>query len=1269
MPTFDNFQQDFFALFTQRQFRNVDFLTYLQRPAPRRSGDEASIVDNAIVGPLLGLLGFGPGEQVYNQNNKNGRPDFAPATGDFGVCFVVEDKSTGLELTLDFHDSESHLAQLCGYLRTLGLRSGWLTNGRRLMVWRLDNPEQPACTIDLDVQQAITDWEAGGAAALSSAASQALRQLWERFRKETFADLQRLENEIATELEAWELQALPVGANKANQDLLVGSVKTLLQDLQADARSRLDDHLARYEAYERRASRIHEEDAETAAERLETLRNNSIAQLSRIAPLVGMEPDETDALRGSLRDLERDPFTYLNTKELLEKTLATLNAARERKFPGDKKAAKSWSRYDNGLAGLGDALKAYGDSAFEWHKRKAFLRHDNRESIEVREYYGIWTAIVQETMLGGLDENQRRDEFALQAAYVVFIRLMLIRVCEDKGILRFRLLSDGGLKHWQGDIERYFQFATGNPYEPLLDMAFQNAQNIYAHFFTGRELFNWYSLTRLRFVRVLYQLSRFSFADVDSDLIGTIYNTYVERPEKKQKGQYYTPPEIVRYILDESGYASGPGIIGPNKRLIDPACGSGTFLVEAARRLVKAYGAVGGIPPRQLIDRVRENLYGFDLNPFACYLAEVNLLIQVLDLVKLALDGKTPPNLQRFHVYNVDALAPSGGVLYFTRANTLMAEEMEVVDRIKGRQDEYQTGFGWVVANPPYGASVTESYKLSLREWWPSVFYGKPDTYVFFFALGLSLLGTNGRLGFITPNTYLMGTNTANLRERLLTAGRITQIVDLPSGIWKDANVDCALLFLAADTGAERRKAQETRVFSMDVRDTLDKLTERKWQETFTQSQGAWIETAQHEINIRWTPLLTQVEEACRITVNGGPATKIQRLGDVSDSSRGIEAFQSSESGPKAPPIKPQRDLTQNERHWKPLIDRHSYIGRYELRWSSQRPHIHYGKWLGRPREQKYFDSPKLLTQDMRNRALKRRLIATYDDRQFYNRNNASNIITNNRAYDLKYILALFNSSLLNYWYARQYDNVHVNPSYFRTLPIYPADAAAQAELVALVDELLAKHASLNALRERDYVIRIRRDGTREIVVPYDVLLGQMQQKDHNFPVYPLVDARAAGLLRLPEQCDPAARISRVFTPDKYPDTVVLRINQLWLEVDDADIRRYLLNYLSSPQWKGRAWDEISSRALLPGPPQALASLFTEETRITAEINATLDAIAIADTEIDNRVLDLYGITDPADRARVLGSAPIAEDAELEDSDSAPSSSEGDEAKIEEEGA
>ena len=1248
MSTFDEFLTGFFDLYAKPQFRGGDFRQYLQRPAPGRMGDEASVVDTAIVGPLLSLLGFAPGEQVYNQNNRNGRADFAPRVAEVGDCFVVEDKSTGRELTFDLADPDSSLSQLSAYLRDRGLRAGWLTNGRRLTVWQFDDPARPVCALDFDVPAALDEWARGGIDALSPGTKQALGLLWERFRRETFADWQRIERELAMEDDVWLKQALPLGGHAANQETLVGAVRTLLQDLQSEARGLLEGHLGRYADYESRSERLRDDAPERARAALNDLRTRALELLNRLAPLIGLDSGEFDGLHTDLRELERDPRAFLNTKDLQAKALGVINAARARKFAGDKdkKASKPWAKWDNGLAELGEALEQYGETAFAWHQRQATLRQSFRGAIEVHDNYTLWTSLVQETMLGGMDEDQRRNEFALQAAYVVFIRLLLLRVCEDKGIFPHRFISDGGLREWQKDIERYFVFATGNPYDTLLDMAYQNAQNIYAHFFTGRELFNWYSLDRLRFIRVLHQLSRFNFAEVDSDLIGTVYNTYVERKEKKQKGQYYTPPAIVRYILDEAGYKAGPGIIGANKRLIDPACGSGTFLVEAARRLVAAYSASGAVNPRLLLDRVRDSLYGFDLNPFACYLAEVNLLIQVLDLVKVAIEGRNPPRLQRFHVYNVDALAPGGSILRYARANTLMAEELDVVDRIKGRHDEYASGFAWVVANPPYGAKLTDAYKAGLREWYGDVFSGQPDTYVFFMRLGLNLLGQGGRLGFITPHTYLMGTNTQALRQSLLQSGRITQIVDLPQGIWEDASVNCVLLFLTADADATRRQTQQTQVYSMDVHDSLDKLTQREWQEALTQSQSVWMDDPKHEINTRWSPLLQHIENACRVTLSAGSLTKVLRLSDITESSAGIDPYATSAAGAVNSYIKPHLQLPQNEPEWKPLLDGSAYVGRYELRWGPARLYIKYGNWLCRPRENRFFDSPKLITQQIRGRELKRRLVATYDDTKYYHRKNFNNIIASNSAYDLKYILALFNSSLLNYWYARQYDNLNINPSYFRQLPVYPADAATQAELVTLVDGLLAEHAALNLLREQDYVIRARRDATRDIQVPYDMLLRDLQTRDQNFPVVSLFDARAMNLLRLPPACDQTAQIGRVFTPAKYPETVTLRANQLWVEVDDADTRRYLRGYLARPQWQGRTWDEISDRALVPADADALRRLFALEAQVIADITARLDTIAALDTALDLRVLDLYGIYDPADRARILGSAPAEEDAD-----------------------
>jgi len=1251
-PTiFDEFLPAFFGIFTQRSFRGADFLSYLNRSVAQRSGDEASIVDTAIISPLLGLLGFEAGERVYNQNHLGDRPDFAPSDAVYGTCFIVEDKSTSLSLTFDLSDPNSHLSQLRGYIR--GVRLGWLTNGKQFTVWRFDDPEQPQRLIDLDLPTAIQEWNQEGESALADATKQALHDLFDLFRKDAFTSLQRLEADLALDEDEWQRQALPLGSGSDNEPILVEALQSLVLELQRNARRLLADHLARYAAYQEKANRITDDAVETATQEIQRLQERVLTRLNESQNMIGLNADEQAAIREIFRLLEQDARAYISPKELFTDILAILTQAFQRKHANQPKPPNPPSTLEGGYTPLNDALKPYAEKVFVWHQRQAILRQTYQIDIRVHDDYTVWTALVQETMLGGLEESQRQDEFALQAAYVVFIRLLLIRVCEDKGVFPHRFISDSGMKRWQENIAWYWQFATGNPYNPLMDMAYNNAQNIYAHFFTGRELFNWFLLDQQQLVMTLHKLSKFNFAGVDSDIVGTVYSTYVNRKEKKEKGQYYTPLEIVNYILDEVGYCTGAGIIGANKRLIDPACGSGSFLVAAAKRLVETYkGTANQIDdPVTVLDRVQNNLYGFDLNPFACYLSEVNLLIQVLDLVKLAHDRGHRPKIQRFHIYNVDALARPTGTYRSLMFNTLIAEESDQVDQIKSRSPNtpYANGFAFVVANPPYGASLSDEYKIVLRSDYADIFYGVPDTYTFFLKLGLEFLAQNGKLGFITPSTYLMGTNTIALRNQILSTGKIEQIVDLPQGIWQDANVDCVLLFLIKEDNENVRQMNQTQINILGLRDSLDKLTSRAWDETLIQQQIIWIDNPKHEISIRYDSLMQQIENACCVQNNGnGHSTKILKLEDVTDSSPAIEPYRTKAEGKVNQYIKLRREVPHDEADWKPLLDSTSFVGRYEMRWGERKPYIKYGDWLWRMREPKYFESPKLLVQSIRNRALKRRLVASFDSQGFFNRKNFINIIANERQnYDLKYILALFNSSLLNCWYRSRFDNVNINPSYFRQLPIYPADAVTQAELVEKVDRILSKNAQLNEFREQRYIIRKQRDGNSLIEIPYDRLLAEIQQRNSNFSTLTLFDAKAAGLFTIPDRCDLQVAISsNIYTPDRYPTSVVLRHNKLWLVVEDDTIRRYLLGYLKRPQWQGKTWDEIKNQATLPTEANDLNAFFAAEQQRRTEIQTLLDEVAQIDAEIDEKVLDLYGITEPGDRQRILGSAATSEEEE-----------------------
>lgn len=1236
--TVEEFIASFFNLFS-RGFRGGDFHTYMNRPAAQRSSDEASIVDTVIVGPLLGLLGFDEGDRTYNQQRREGRPDFAPTDAAYGTCFMVEDKNTSLDLTFDLSNSESHLFQLRGYVRSAAIKLGWLTNGRRLTIWNFDNPDNPSMLIDLNIIEALHEWD-GNLSSLSYTTTADLKTLFDTCRREIFSAPQRLESEIAISLEAWQRQALPLGGDAGYEPMLVDTLQLLVKELQRDARYILDAHLARYAEYIDKVGRSSDDRAEAALSEIRILRNRALENLDAVRGTLGLSIEERANIEELLVKLEADPRAFRTPEALMVEVLKVINAARARTATtsATRRVTRPLSNL-NDLPPLRDAVQTYSDTTFTYHQKQVNLRQKYKTAIGVFDDFTIWTALVQETMLGELDENGRRDEFALQAAYVIFIRLFLIRVCEDKNVFPQRFVSDGGISHWQEDIKRYLPFANGNPYSPLLDMAYQNAQNIYAHFFTGRELFNWYNLNKDRLITSLHRLNRFNFAGVDSDIVGTIYSTYLTRKEKQKWGQYYTRPIIVKYILDSVGYASGANIIGHNKRLLDPSCGSGTFLVEAARRLVDAYrGEDGQInDPVAVLERVQSNLFGFDLNPFACYLAEVNLLVQVLDLVKLAHEQGHRPRLEPFHIYNVDSLAKPTGAYRYALFNTLLAEENDVVDQIKSRAPgtPYANGFAYIVANPPYGADLSDSYKNVLRSDWSSIFFGQPDTYTFFFKLGIDLLAANGKLGYITPNTYLVGRNTAVLRQELLKAGCIEQIVDLPQGIWADANVDCVLTFLASERSEERRRSQEVQINLLATRGSLDDLTRADWIESLTQQQSSWIDDPDHEFVIRKDAMLEQIENACRVSVNGSPA-EVQQLGDVTESAQGIIPYRTREDGVANLYIKPVGEVPFNGQEWKPLLDSSAFLGRYELLWGEAHPYLKYGDWLWRAREPKFFESPKLLVQDMRNRALKRRLVATFDDQRFYNRHNLNNIISKNASYDLKYILALFNSSLLNYWFARRSDNLHVNPSYFRKLPIYPASAEQQAILVELVDQLLGHHKELNKLRMQGYVIKKSSSATT-VKIPYNALLQDIQSADSTYSILTFFDAMAAGMFSIPASCDLTACVSsNVFTPPRYPSTVVLKRNRLWFEVPDDGLRRFLCGYLNVPHWRGRTWNELKNQAVVPADINGLDVFFAEENKQRRQIEVRLDEITRLDKQVDELVLDLYEIVNQGDRLRIL---------------------------------
>src|SRR5437870_3970442 len=115
------------------------------------------------------------------------------------------------------------------------------------------------------------------------------------------------------------------------------------------------------------------------------------------------------------------------------------------------------------------------------------------------------------------------------------------------------------------------------------------------------------------------------------DLLKKLYQQLFPKSLRRDLGEYYTPDWLAEHVLNELGYVGDP-----DKRLLDPASGSGTFLVMAITRIRSWYDKNREklhYDEGELCKKILANVVGFDLNPLAVMAARTNYLIAIRDLV------------------------------------------------------------------------------------------------------------------------------------------------------------------------------------------------------------------------------------------------------------------------------------------------------------------------------------------------------------------------------------------------------------------------------------------------------------------------------------------------------------------------------------------------------------------------------------------------------------------------------------------------------------
>ena len=223
------------------------------------------------------------------------------------------------------------------------------------------------------------------------------------------------------------------------------------------------------------------------------------------------------------------------------------------------------------------------------------------------------------------------------------------------------------------------------------------------------------------------------------------YETGLPLTERKKRGHFSTPPYLVEQILDACGYTSQKDLA--SIRVLDPACGSGNFLVGAAQRLA-ASGKHMQLSQEEQALLVQRNIWGFDPDPVSCFLAEMQMYSMMNNVGAQFI---APSN----DIHN------AGGRNSLCPYMTYMHPQIHQADSLTLPWEPCVDLF---LANPPYLAAKNNDlsgYRSAQQR-------GQADSYLLFLALALQVVRPGGWIGLVLPDPVLARLNAARERAQLL---------------------------------------------------------------------------------------------------------------------------------------------------------------------------------------------------------------------------------------------------------------------------------------------------------------------------------------------------------------------------------------------------------------------------------------------------------------------------------------------------------------------
>ena len=484
-----------------------------------------------------------------------------------------------------------------------------------------------------------------------------------------------------------------------------------------------------------------------------------------------------------------------------------------------------------------------------------------------------------------------------------------------------------------------------------------------------------------------------------------------------------------------------------NIKIVDPACGSGAFLITAFKYLLnynnylndKIFDLTGtkDLFSDTTKEILQNNIFGVDLNKESVEITKLSLWLKTAD------KNKTLATLEN----NI-------------KCGNSLIDDIEIAGELAFNWEKEfpqvfkNGGFDVVVGNPPY-VFARDNFSEIEKNYYIKNYVSSNyqiNTYILFMERSFKLLKNKGYASMIVPNSWLMMYSGKGIREYILENIKLLEIVNLAGHSFENVNVETVIYF-----GYKEKGEFVTRVLLNKGKEFI--YSHSKNSISFINEEEKLFKVFSDEYS----------EEINKKIFKNSTA-----LDEIVEIKAGLQAYEKGKGIPK----QTEEDVKNRPYDYTYKFDEETYkylegnnVGRYSINWSGQ--YLKYGENLAAPRSMELFNGKKIIIREITG-AFPKNIISTYTEEFYlYNRSNIGIIEKEGKKIDLKYILVVLNSTLISYYFMKNtaksvrklFPKIILND--LRKFPFKEISLQEQQPFIEKADKMLFLNKNLQELSQK----------------------------------------------------------------------------------------------------------------------------------------------------------------------------------------------------------